>query len=232
MYVDAVLAEAGRFAGEVIAPLNRIGDRYGTPFKDGAVTTPPGWKEAYHAWRTGGWNGLAAPTEWGGQALPQVVNAACTEMWQAASMAFADGPMLTMAAIDALYAHGNEPLKRVFLEKLVSGEWMGTMQLTETAGRLRRRRAAHAGRARRRWLVSHQGTKNLHHLRRARPHRQHHPLRARAAARFSTGHARHFAVPGAQISCSMPTARPARATTCAPIRSSISSASTARRPVR
>ncbi len=81
--VDAVLAEAGRFAGEVIAPLNRIGDTYGTPFKDGVVTTAPGWKEAYRAWRSGGWNGLAAPAEWGGQALPQVVNAACTEMWNA-----------------------------------------------------------------------------------------------------------------------------------------------------
>ncbi|MGD0025343.1 MAG: acyl-CoA dehydrogenase family protein, partial [Xanthobacteraceae bacterium] len=129
--IDAVLAEAGRFAAEVIAPLNQIGDRYGAPFKDGAVTTPPGWKEAYHAWWMGGWNGLAAPTEWGGQALPQVVNAACTEMWHAASMAFADGPMITMAAIDALHAHGSAPLKRAYLEKLVSGEWMGTMQLTE-----------------------------------------------------------------------------------------------------
>jgi acyl-CoA dehydrogenase len=129
--VDAVLAEAGRIAGEVIAPLNRIGDSYGTPFKDGVVTTAPGWKEAYQAWRSGGWNGLAAPTEWGGQALPQVVNAACTEMWNAAAMAFGVGPMLTMAAIDALYAHGSEPLKRAFLAKLISGEWMGTMQLTE-----------------------------------------------------------------------------------------------------
>jgi alkylation response protein AidB-like acyl-CoA dehydrogenase len=129
--VDAVLAEAGRFAAEIIAPLNRVGDTYGTPFKDGAVTTPPGWKEAYRAWRDGGWNGLAAPAEWGGQALPQIVSAACTEMWHAASMAFADGPMLTMAAIDALYAHGSDALKRSYLDKLVSGEWMGTMQLTE-----------------------------------------------------------------------------------------------------
>jgi alkylation response protein AidB-like acyl-CoA dehydrogenase len=129
--VEAVLTEAGRFAGEVIAPLNRVGDKYGTPFKDGAVTTPPGWKAAYNAWRAGGWNGLAAPVEWGGQALPQIVNAACTEMWHSASMAFADGPMLTMAAIDALNAHGSDALKRAYLEKLVSGEWMGTMQLTE-----------------------------------------------------------------------------------------------------
>jgi acyl-CoA dehydrogenase len=129
--VDAVLAEAGRFAEEVIAPLNRDGDKYGTPFKDGAVTTAPGWKEAYKAWQAGGWNGLAAPLAFGGQALPQIVNAACTEMWHSASMAFADGPMLTMAAIDALDAHGTEELKKTYLEKLVSGEWMGTMQLTE-----------------------------------------------------------------------------------------------------
>src|SRR5579884_2383913 len=129
--VDAVLAEAGRFAGEVIAPLNRIGDTFGTPFKDGAVTTPPGYKEAYRGWREGGWNSLAAPLEWGGQALPQIVNAACTEMWHSASVAFANGPMLTMAAIDALNAHGSAELKKTYLEKLVSGEWMGTMQLTE-----------------------------------------------------------------------------------------------------
>jgi alkylation response protein AidB-like acyl-CoA dehydrogenase len=129
--VDAVLTEAGRFAGSVIAPLNRVGDKFGTPFKDGAVTTAPGWKEAYKAWRAGGWNGLAAPTAWSGQALPQTVNAACTEMWHSASMAFADGPMLTMAGIDALDAHGSDTLKKAYLEKLVTGEWMATMQLTE-----------------------------------------------------------------------------------------------------
>ncbi len=129
--IEAVVAEAGRFAGEVIAPLNRIGDTFGTPFKDSVVTTAPGWKEAYRDWRLAGWNAVTAPTEWGGQALPQIVNAACTEMWHAASIGFANGPMLTMAAIDALNAHGSEALKRAYLEKLVSGEWMGTMQLTE-----------------------------------------------------------------------------------------------------
>jgi alkylation response protein AidB-like acyl-CoA dehydrogenase len=129
--VEAVLAEAGRFAGEVIAPLNRIGDTFGAKFADGAVTTAPGWKEAYRDWRLAGWNAVTAPGEWGGQALPQIVNAACTEMWHAASVGFANGPMLTMAAIDALNAHGSDTLKRTYLEKLVSGEWMGTMQLTE-----------------------------------------------------------------------------------------------------
>ncbi|MBI2714039.1 MAG: acyl-CoA dehydrogenase [Rhizobiales bacterium] len=130
--VDSVLVEAGRFASEVIAPLNRVGDKFGTPFKDGAVTTPPGWKEAYTAWAAAGWNGLAAPAEWGGQALPLALNAACIEMWNSGSMAFGIGPALTMAGVDALAAYGTDELKRQYLGKLVSGEWMGTMQLTES----------------------------------------------------------------------------------------------------
>ncbi|MBI3705912.1 MAG: acyl-CoA dehydrogenase [Rhizobiales bacterium] len=129
--VDSVLEEAGRFASEVIAPLNRVGDKFGTPFKDGAVTTPPGWKEAYTAWAAAGWNGLAAPAEWGGQGLPLALNAACIEMWNSGSMAFGIGPALTMAGVDALAAYGTDELKRQYLGKLVSGEWMGTMQLTE-----------------------------------------------------------------------------------------------------
>ena len=129
--VEAVLGEAGRIAGEVLAPLNRIGDREGVTFKDGAVTTAPGWKEAYKTWRQGGWNGLVAETEWGGQGLPHVLNAACVEMWNAAAMAFGVGPLVSMSAIDALTAHGSEPLKRAYLGKLVSGEWIATMQLTE-----------------------------------------------------------------------------------------------------
>jgi len=129
--VDSVLAEAGRFASDVIAPLNSVGDKFGTPFKDGEVATPPGWKDAYKSWAAAGWNGLAAPAEWGGQDLPHAVNAACIEMWNSASMAFGIGPVLTMAAIDALHDYGSDALKQQYLAKLVSGEWMGTMQLTE-----------------------------------------------------------------------------------------------------
>src|SRR4029077_6034918 len=129
--VDAVLEQAGRFAPTVIAPLNTVGDKLGTPFKDGAVTMPPGWKEAYTAWAQGGWNGLAASEHWGGQGLPHALNAACIEMWNSASMAFGIGPVLTMGAIEALDKHGAEPLKQKYLEKLTTGEWMGTMQLTE-----------------------------------------------------------------------------------------------------
>ena len=129
--VDAVLEEAGKFATDVIAPLNRVGDTRGTSFENGAVKMPPGWKEAYKDWAAAGWNGLAASTDWGGQGLPHLINAACLEMWHAASMAFALGPMLTMGAAEALAAHGTEALKRTYLAKLISGDWLGTMQLTE-----------------------------------------------------------------------------------------------------
>ena len=77
--VEAVLTEAGKFATDILAPLNVIGDREGARFHDGAVTTPPGWKEAYHAWAEAGWNALAAPAQWGGQNLPHALNAACLE---------------------------------------------------------------------------------------------------------------------------------------------------------
>ncbi len=130
--VDAVLEEAGRFAGDVIAPLNVVGDRHGTPLRNGAITMPPGWRQAYRDWAAAGWNGLAAPTEWGGQGLPHAINAACIEMWNSASMAFGIGPVLTMGGVEALAIHGSDELKRTYLAKLVSGEWMGTMQLTES----------------------------------------------------------------------------------------------------
>src|SRR5262245_31842958 len=129
--VDAVLEEAGRFATEVLGPLNAVGDREGARFADGAVTTARGWPDAYRAWAAAGWNGLAAPERWGGQGLPHALNAACVEMWNSAAMAFGIGPVLTMGAVDALVAHGSEALQHTYLPKLVSGAWTGTMQLTE-----------------------------------------------------------------------------------------------------
>jgi len=129
--IDAILQEAGRLANDVIAPLNAVGDRTGAVFKDGAVTTPPGWKEAYRAWTAGGWNAVSLPPEWGGQGLPHALNAACIEIWNSAAMAFGIGPVLTVGAAETLAAHGSDELKRIYLPKLVSGEWTGTMQLTE-----------------------------------------------------------------------------------------------------
>lgn len=128
---EAVLDEAAKFAADVIAPLNRVGDAHGSTLKDGAVTTPPGWKEAYTAWAQAGWNALPAPEAYGGQGLPTLLQSACIEMWNSAAFAFALGPLLTVGAIEALHAHGSEHLKETYLAKLVSGEWMGTMNLTE-----------------------------------------------------------------------------------------------------
>jgi alkylation response protein AidB-like acyl-CoA dehydrogenase len=127
----AILEEAGKFAEDVLAPLNRDGDKVGARFADGKVTTAPGWADAYTRWAAAGWNAVSAPEKWGGQGLPLALNAACTEMWASANMAFGLCPLLTASAIEALDAHGSEELKRIYLAKLISGEWTGTMQLTE-----------------------------------------------------------------------------------------------------
>ncbi|MBR0926160.1 acyl-CoA dehydrogenase [Bradyrhizobium diazoefficiens] len=127
----AVLEEAGKFASDVLAPLNKVGDEHGIKLDDGKVTTAPGWPDAYKRWTDGGWNAVAGPEDFGGQGLPIAINAACTEIWSAANVAFGLCPLLTASAIEALDAHGNDELKRIYLEKLVSGEWTGTMQLTE-----------------------------------------------------------------------------------------------------
>ncbi|MBL8584443.1 MAG: acyl-CoA dehydrogenase [Rhizobiaceae bacterium] len=129
--VDAILAEAGRFAAEEVAPLARIGDQTGARLEQGVVTMPPGWKALYARWIEGGWNGLTGPVEFGGQGLPAMLHVAALEMWNSGSMAFAIGPTLTMGAVEAIEKHASDELKAIYLEKLVSGAWMGTMNLTE-----------------------------------------------------------------------------------------------------
>jgi alkylation response protein AidB-like acyl-CoA dehydrogenase len=127
----AVLEEAGRFASDVLAPLNVIGDEHGIKLDDGKVTTAPGWPDAYKRWTEAGWNAVSGPEAFGGQGLPLAINAVCTEIWSASNIAFGLCPLLTLSAIEALDAHGSDDLKKIYLEKLVSGEWPGTMQLTE-----------------------------------------------------------------------------------------------------
>ncbi len=129
--VDAILEEAGRFASEEVAPLARIGDSHGTPLKDGQVTMPPGWRKLYSDWTAGGWAALSGPEEYGGQGLPTMLSVATVEMWNSGSLAFGIGPTLTCGATEAIEAHASDELKKIYLDKLVSGEWMGTMNLTE-----------------------------------------------------------------------------------------------------
>jgi len=129
--IDAVLEEAGRLAAGVIAPLNRTGDLEGSVLADGKVTTPPGWKAAYDELAAGGWIGLAVEPELGGQGMPKACGAAVSEMFEGASMAFALCNILTQGAIEALVLNASEEIKARYLPKLVSGEWTGTMNLTE-----------------------------------------------------------------------------------------------------
>ncbi len=129
--VHSILEPASDLAADVLAPLNSVGDKKGAVWKDGAVTTPPGFKEAYRQYCEGGWNGVVFDPEHGGQGLPWLVAFAVNEMWQGANMAFGLCPLLNQGAIEALSAHGSDMLKQEYLEKMVSGAWAGTMNLTE-----------------------------------------------------------------------------------------------------
>ncbi|WP_428155249.1 acyl-CoA dehydrogenase [Brevundimonas sp.] len=127
----AVLEAAGQFSEEVLAPLNRIGDQKGSTYANGSVTAAPGFADAYRQFAAGGWTGLSASTEAGGQALPKALELAAYETVHAANMAFGLCPMLSLASIEALEQVGTEEQKAKYLTKLVSGEWTGAMVLTE-----------------------------------------------------------------------------------------------------
>ncbi len=129
--VEAVLEEAGKFAAGVLAPLNRVGDLQGARWENGHVCTPPGWRDAYDQFRDAGWTALAIPKEYGGQGLPQLVSAMVEEMWNGSNLAFALCPFLNRGAIAALEVAGSQQIKQRYLQKMVSGEWTGTMNLTE-----------------------------------------------------------------------------------------------------
>jgi len=129
--VNAVLEEASKLATEVLAPLNRSGDIEGCRQDGDAVFTPKGWRAAYEAFCEGGWNGLDMDPRYGGQGLPKVVATAVSEMWDAANLSFSLCPLLTAGAIEAIERHGSPEMRRNYLEKMVSGVWSGTMNLTE-----------------------------------------------------------------------------------------------------
>ncbi|MDO8250794.1 MAG: acyl-CoA dehydrogenase [Rhodoferax sp.] len=128
---QAVLEESAKFCEGVVAPLNREGDKNPSSWNDGIVTTTPGFKEAFTQFAEGGWQGVIHPTEFGGQGFPKLIATPCAEMLHAASLSFALCPMLTDGAIEALLTAGSDELKARFAAKLISGEWTGTMNLTE-----------------------------------------------------------------------------------------------------
>jgi alkylation response protein AidB-like acyl-CoA dehydrogenase len=130
--VEAILDEAAKFATEVLAPINAQGDRQGCTCKDGAVTTADGFQAAYGKFVESGWNAMPASPEFGGQGLPSLISTAVLEMWKASNMAFSLCQMLTLGAVAALENHGSDRDKQRYLPKMVSGEWTGTMNLTES----------------------------------------------------------------------------------------------------
>ncbi|SEF91878.1 acyl-CoA dehydrogenase [Marinobacterium lutimaris] len=128
---SAILTEAGKLGSEVLAPLNVIGDNQGVKLTEQGVEETAGFKEAYQQFAEGGWSSLIADEEYEGQGLPNVLCTAVNEIWQSANMAFALCPLLTQGAVEAIAHHGSEELKQTYLPKMVSGEWTGTMNLTE-----------------------------------------------------------------------------------------------------
>ncbi len=129
--ITAVLEEAGKLAADVLAPLNKTGDEKGCTLKDGDVSTAPGFKEAYQQYCEGGWNAVPFDPEYGGQGLPWALAFPVQEMWQSANMSFGLCPLLNQGAVEAISNHGSQDQKDYYLPKLISGEWTGTMNLTE-----------------------------------------------------------------------------------------------------
>ena len=130
--VEAVVNEAGKFCSEVLAPINQIGDQQGcTRHEDGSVTTPDGFKEAFNQYREAGWGTISAPQEFGGQGMPHVMGFVIEEFVASANQAFGMYPGLTTGAVAALIASGTAEQKEKYVSKMISGEWLGTMNLTE-----------------------------------------------------------------------------------------------------
>lgn len=129
---EAILGEAAKLATGVLAPINRDGDINGAKLNDDhSVNTAPGWKEAYNEYRDGGWNAVVFPDEYGGQELPWAMAFPIQEMWQGANLSFGLCPLLNQGAVEAILAHGSDEQKQQYLPKMISGEWTGTMNLTE-----------------------------------------------------------------------------------------------------
>ena len=211
--VEQLLAEAARFAEEVVAPLNRIGDTEGARrLDDGSVATPTGFREAYRAYVDAGWGAVSADPEYGGGGFPHLVGLAIEEMFTTACMSWSLCPLLTQGAINLLGAFGTDEQKMLYLPRMTAGAWTGHHEPHRAPGRLRPRRGHRPGRSAAGRLLPAPRHQDLHHLRRARPGREHRP------PRVGPDPGRGRPAPAASVaswcpsSSSGPTARPGRAT--------------------
>ncbi len=199
--INQVVEEAGKFCEELLLPVNQSGDAEGCTYDvaSRSVKTPRGFKEAYEAFCAAGWPGLAGETEYGGQGLPHLLQIAFYEMQYSTNQAWAMYPGLTIGAYECLLLHGTDEQKNLYLPKLTSGQWTGTMCLTEPhcgtdLGMLRTQ-----GRAAGRRQLSPDRRQDLHLVGRARPGREHRPPGARAPAGRAAGHQGHLAVHRAEV---------------------------------
>ena len=131
-FLSAILEEAGKITSQVLAPLNAVGDQEGCHFENGVIRTPTGFKDAFEQVKEGGWTGIDCDPEFGGQGLPYLVGTAVGEMFASSNMAFGMYQGLTHGAYSAIHAHGTEAQKQTYLPNMVSCDWTGTMNLTET----------------------------------------------------------------------------------------------------
>ena len=197
--VAAVLGTAARFCEEVLAPLNRVGDEEGCRRSDdGSVATPAGFRQAYRRYVEGGWIGVAVPPDHGGLGLPVAISQLISEFVVSANLAFAMYPALTQGAIAALLLHGTAEQKALYVPKLASGEWTGTMNLTEAHCGTDLGLDPHQGGAPAGRQLSDYRHQDLHLRRRARPRGEHHPSRAGADRGGAGRYARAVAVRGAE----------------------------------
>ena len=212
---QAVLEECANFNEGVVAPLNVDGDRHPSTWQDGAVTTTPGFKEAFRQFAQGGWQGLQHPAEFGGQSLPKTIGAACIEMLNSRQPELRALPVADRRR-DRGAAHGRfaRRSKALYLRRLISRRMDRHHEPDGAAGRLRPRAGAHPGRAAARRHLPALRHQDLHHLRRTRHGREHRPSRAGAHCRRTRGREGHQPVHRAEVSCRTRTARSATATTC------------------
>jgi len=197
--VDAVIQEGGRVASEVLSPLNQVADSEGCTWNNGVVTTPSGFREGFASFVQGGWLGLSGNPQYDGQGMPKTLGCLVEEMFWAANPSLYLYGTLSVGAALCIDSHGTAAQKAMYLPRLYSGEWTGTMCLTEAQCRYRPRHHPYARRTTCRRILQHYGYQDFHYQRRARSCRQHHSPGSRAFTGFTFWHQGHLTLHRAEV---------------------------------